>query len=122
MKTCCQGRQVAEGLLSRYEKMAYDVAEKTAPGLWAKMTHPQRGVMLDIAYQTGDPGQFNKAWQAIANNDMQAFNESARFTTRTKPVRWWRTSDATACALRCCKAFRSGKPCWSGTVLCRGTL
>lgn len=74
--------QQAQRLLSvtmpRYEKLASDAAEKMAPGLWSKMTPNQRAVMVDIAWQTGNPEQFRKAWTAAASGDAESFRESSK--------------------------------------------
>ena len=68
----------------RYEQQARKVAEANAPGLWDSMTPAQRAVMVDIAYQTGDPAQFKKAWSALAAGKTQEFSEETRVFYKNK--------------------------------------
>lgn len=64
--------------IPRYEKLARDVAEKTAPGLWSRMPQHQQAVMIDVAWQTGNPDQFRKAWAAAASGDNEAFQRETK--------------------------------------------
>lgn len=73
-----QAKRLTLVALPRYEKQARDVAEGTSKGLWDRMTPAQRAVMIDVAWQTGDPGQFRKAWAALASGDAAAFSENTR--------------------------------------------
>lgn len=73
-----QAQRLLTVTMPRYEKLASDAAEKMAPGLWTKMTPNQRAVMVDIAWQTGNPEQFQKAWTAAASGDAEAFRESSK--------------------------------------------
>ena len=76
--TQMQAERLLQISIGRYEKMAIEAAEKTAPGLWSRMTNPQKAVMVDIAWQTGDPDQFKKAWAAAASGDVNAFREQTK--------------------------------------------
>jgi hypothetical protein len=64
--------------VGRYEKQAQEAAEATQAGLWGRLTGPQRAVLTDIAYQTGDVGQFKKAFSALAGGDLAAFKEQTK--------------------------------------------
>lgn len=76
--TPTQAEKLLMVTLPRYEKQVRDTAEKTAPGLWARMTSAQKAVMTDVAWQVGDAGKFKKAWQALASGDSAAFKEETR--------------------------------------------
>lgn len=76
--TQAQAERLLQISIGRYEKLAIDAAEKTAPGLWNRMTGPQKAVMVDIAWQTGNPEQFKKAWAAAASGDVNAFREQSK--------------------------------------------
>lgn len=77
-----QAKRLIQIALPRYEEQTRKVAEATAPGLWARMLPSQRAVMVDIAYQVGDPGQFKKAWSALAAGNTAEFaKETAVFYT-----------------------------------------
>lgn len=74
--------------MPRYEKLVMDTAEKTAPGLWRRMSPQQKAVMIDVAWQTGNPGQFRKAWGAMASGDVETFrNETKVFYTDRNGVK-----------------------------------
>ncbi len=73
-----QAKRLIEVATPRYESMARKSAEDTAPGLWGRMTPQQRAVMVDIAYQVGDPAVFNKAWAALAAGKTQEFSDETR--------------------------------------------
>lgn len=80
-----QAMRLTQVALPRYEKLARDTAEKTAPGLWGRMTQFQQAVMVDIAWQTGNPEQFRRAWSAVASGNNEAFiNESKVFYKNAK--------------------------------------
>jgi hypothetical protein len=70
-----QAKRLIEVAAPRYEESARKSAEATAPGLWTRMTASQRAVMVDIAYQVGDPTQFKKAWAALAAGKTQEFSD-----------------------------------------------
>jgi hypothetical protein len=76
--TPTQAEKLLMVTMPRYEKQVKDVADKTAPGLWNRMTSAQKAVMTDIAWQTGDPAQFKKAWSSLASGDMAKFKEETR--------------------------------------------
>lgn len=83
-----QAKRLLLVAIPRYEKLARDTAEKTAKGLWSRMTQHQQAVMIDVAYQTGNPEQFRRAWGAVASGDMEAFrNETRVFYTNRKGER-----------------------------------
>lgn len=69
--------------MPRYEKTAQEAADATAPDLWYHMTPQQKAVMVDIAWQTGDPAQFKKAWSSLASGDMAKFTEETRVFYKT---------------------------------------
>jgi len=73
-----QAKRLIEVATPRYESLARKSAEDTAPGLWNRMTTQQRAVMVDIAYQVGDPAQFKKAWAALAAGKTQEFSDETR--------------------------------------------
>jgi hypothetical protein len=75
-----QAKRLLSVSLPRYEKQVMAVAEATAPGLWDRMTPPQKAVMLDVAWQVGDPAQFKKAWAALAAGDAEAFAAETKTT------------------------------------------
>lgn len=66
--------------LPRYEKKAMDTANRVQPGLWERMTAGQKAVMVDVAYQVGDVGQFRKAWDALVRGDVEAFAQETKVT------------------------------------------
>ncbi|NCT81908.1 MAG: hypothetical protein GXC94_02080 [Comamonadaceae bacterium] len=68
-----QAKRLVMVALPRYMKQTEAVAESVAPGLWSSMTAQQKAVMVDIAYQTGNPKSFVKAWNALKDNDQDAF-------------------------------------------------
>ena len=79
-----QAKRLIEVAAPRYEESARKSAEATAPGLWTRMTAAQRAVMVDIAYQVGDPAQFKKAWAALAAGKTQEFSDETRVSYRNK--------------------------------------
>ncbi len=64
--------------MPRYEKQVMDTAEKTAPGLWDRMSPQQKAVMVDVAWQTGGADKFRKAWAALAAGNVESFREETR--------------------------------------------
>lgn len=68
-----QSKRLLMAALPRYEKQAQQAAEAATPGLWGRMTASQRAVMIDVAWQTGDPSKFKKAFAAIESGDAKAF-------------------------------------------------
>lgn len=79
-----QAKRLIEVATPRYESMARKSAEDTAPGLWGRMTPQQRAVMVDIAYQVGDPTVFKKAWAALAAGKTQEFSDETRVFYRNR--------------------------------------
>jgi len=51
--------------IQRFEPQVIKAAEAAKPGLWQSLTPQQRAVMLDVAYQTGDPGSYSKALTSV---------------------------------------------------------
>lgn len=79
-----QAKRLLQVSMPRYEKQVHDIAEATSPGLWARMTPAQKAVMIDVAWQTGTPEKFKKAWEAVAANDPTALtNETKVFCQRS---------------------------------------
>lgn len=104
--------------LPRYEKKVKDVAEAATPGLYDRMTPSQRAVMTDIAWQVGSPGQFRKAWEALAKGDMDTFrNETKVFYTDRNGVR---KEDTRRGALRA--AMLAGPASWTSVINQYGAL
>lgn len=68
-----QAKKLLLVALPRYEKQTKAVADSTAPGLWDKMLPAERAVMIDIAYQVGDPAKYKQAWAALEKGDNEAF-------------------------------------------------
>jgi len=64
--------------LPRYEKQVRDVAESTHPGLWNRMKPEQKAVMIDIAWQTGNPDKYKKAWRALASRNDGDFSDEIK--------------------------------------------
>jgi GH24 family phage-related lysozyme (muramidase) len=75
-----QAKRLLMVSMPRYEKQVQDVAESTSPGLWARMTPAQKAVMVDVAWQVGDPSKFKKAWSALAAGDTQTFANETKVT------------------------------------------
>lgn len=58
-------------------------AQKNHPGVWEKMTDPQRAVMIDIQYQTRKGvSEFKNAWAALEAGDTQKFQDSIAVSYR----------------------------------------
>jgi|GEM_PF-1010586 len=86
--TPAQAQKLLMVAMPRYEKLAATAANETAPGLWDRMTPQQRAVMIDVAWQTGDPAQFRKAWRSLASGDAAKFMEETKvFYTNAKGER-----------------------------------
>lgn len=68
-----QAKRLLQVSLERYEKQVRATAESVAPGLWGQMPPARKAVMIDIAWQAGDPSRFKKAWAALAANDAATF-------------------------------------------------
>lgn len=98
--------------LPRYEKLVKEVAESSAPGLWARMQPQQRAVMLDIAWQTGNPAQFRKAWASLAANDAPGFAAETKVFYTNKAGE--RVEDTRRGGLRA--SMLAGPDRWTATV------
>ncbi|MFN3914734.1 MAG: hypothetical protein ACK4K3_07425 [Aquabacterium sp.] len=99
--------------LKRMEPEVVRVAESVRPGLWKSLTPQQRAVMLDIAYQTGNPGSYKKAWAALAAGDGAAFKQEVRtFFTNQKGER---VEDVRAMDLRA--SLLNGPSSWKARLM-----
>ncbi len=88
------------------------VAESVQAGLWDKLTPPQKAVMVDVAYQTGDAGQYKKAWASLAKGDTEAFRQELKtFYTNQAGQR---TEDTRALDLR--SSLLQGLPAWKARL------
>ncbi|KQW02211.1 hypothetical protein [Rhizobacter sp. Root1221] len=113
-----QAKRLLMVALPRYEKQTQTVAEAAAPGLWAKMTPAQRAVMIDVAYQVGDPAKFKQAWAALAAGDQETFQKETKvfFTDRSGE----RKEDTRRNNLRA--SMLAGLSHWEASVQKYGTL
>lgn len=98
--------------IQKYEAIAKDTAEKSAPGLWAKMTAPQKAVMMDVAYQVGSVDKFRNAWKALASGDTTAFEANVATTYVNKSGE--RVTDKRRTSLRA--SMLAGSSTWDATV------
>ena len=98
--------------IQKYETIAKDTAEKSAPGLWAKMTAPQKAVMMDVAYQVGSVDKFRNAWKALASGDTAAFEANVATTYVNKSGE--RVTDKRRTSLRA--SMLAGSSTWDATV------
>jgi GH24 family phage-related lysozyme (muramidase) len=73
-----QAKWLTSLTVKRFEGQVQKEANTAKPGLWDSMTPQQRAVMIDVAYQTGDSGQFKQAWKALAAGDKAAFGQQLR--------------------------------------------
>jgi GH24 family phage-related lysozyme (muramidase) len=107
-----QAKWLTQLTMQRVDRQVKKVAEAVKPGLWASLSAPQRAVMLDVAYQTGDAGQYRKAWDALAKGDTQALRSELRtyFTNQQGQ----RTEDTRALDLRA--SLLQGLPSWKARL------
>jgi GH24 family phage-related lysozyme (muramidase) len=84
--------------VKRFEPQVINAANAAKPGLWDTLTPQQKAVMLDVAYQTGDPGSYTKAWAALAAGDNKAFQ--AELKTSFTNQKGERVEDTRALDLR----------------------
>jgi len=113
-----QVQRLTQVSLGRYESMTRDTAEKTSPGLWAKMSPQQKAVMIDVAYQVGSTDQFRKAWTALASGDAKGFAENANTTYVNQAG--VRVTDTRRNSLRA--AMLQGSSTWDATISKYGSL
>lgn len=116
--TTDQVMRLTQIAIPRYEELARKEANKTAPGLWDRMTTQQRAVMVDVAYQVGSTEQFRKAWQALAAGDQATFEREAQTTYVNQDG--VRVADKRRNSLRA--AMLQGLPHWDATVSRYGSL
>lgn len=116
--TTDQVMRLTQIAMPRYETLARETAEKSAPGLWEKMTPPQRAVMIDVAYQVGNVAQFKQAWAALAKGDAAAFAEHAQTSFVNKAG--VRVKDTRRNSLRA--AMLQGNATWVASIQKYGSL
>lgn len=107
-----QAKRLLDISLPRYSKLAEKAAEETAPGLWGRMLPSQRAVMIDVAWQTGDPDQFRKAWKALADNKPDEF--AAAIKVFYSDGSGQKVEDKRRNGLRA--AMLAGAPAWGATL------
>lgn len=107
-----QAKWLTQLTMRRVDEQVKKVAEGVKPGLWASLSAPQKAVMLDVAYQTGDAGQYRKAWAALAKGDTQAFRSELR--TYYTNQQGQRTEDTRALDLRA--SLLHGLPAWKARL------
>jgi hypothetical protein len=73
-----QAERLTMVAVGRYETTAAAQVNATVPRLWERLQPQQRAVLTDIAYQTGDVGQFKKALSALVSGDAAKFNEESK--------------------------------------------
>jgi len=116
--TTDQAKRLLMVALPRFEEQTKRVAESTAPGLWDHMTAQQKAVMVDIAYQTGKPQDFSKAWAALKDRNEAGFAAETKtyFTNRSGE----RVEDTRRASLR--DALLRGPTFWSQRLTEAGKL
>lgn len=107
-----QAKWLTQLTMRRVDEQVKKVAEGVKPGLWASLSAPQKAVMLDVAYQTGDASQYRKAWAALAKGDTQAFRAELR--TYYTNQQGQRTEDTRALDLRA--SLLQGLPAWKARL------
>ena len=113
-----QAQRLLMVAMPRYEKQVQEVANAANPGLWDRMTAPQRAVMVDVAYQVGSTDKFKKAWAALATGDSESFrNETKVFYTNKAGER---VEDTRRGQLRA--SMLSGIPHWEAMVQKYGSM
>lgn len=75
-----QAERLLLNTLPRFADQVKRTADATNPELWGRMTPAQKAVMIDVAYQAGDPAKFKKAWAALSANDPKIFAEETKVT------------------------------------------
>lgn len=107
-----QAKWLTQLSVKRFEPKVKAVAESVQAGLWDKLTPPQKAVMVDVAYQTGDAGQYKKAWASLAKGDTEAFRQELKtFYTNQAGQR---TEDTRALDLR--SSLLQGLPAWKARL------
>lgn len=79
-----QAMRLTEVAYTRYEHSAAAAANNTAPGLWDRLNHKQRAVLVDVAWQTGDPAQFTRALKSLVAGDMVSFKDQIKVRYRDR--------------------------------------
>lgn len=107
-----QAKWLTQLSVKRFEPKVKAVAEATQAGLWDKLTPPQKAVMVDVAYQTGDASQYKKAWAALAKGDTESFRQELKtfYTNQQKQ----RVEDTRALDLR--SSLLQGLPAWKARL------
>jgi GH24 family phage-related lysozyme (muramidase) len=107
-----QAKWLTQLSVKRFEPKVKAVAEATQAGLWDKLTPPQKAVMVDVAYQTGDASQYKKAWASLAKGDTESFRQELKtFYTNQAGQR---TEDTRALDLR--SSLLQGLPAWKARL------
>lgn len=73
--TTDQAMRLYQAVQPRYVSMAKSQVEKLHPGSWDKLPDNHQAVLTDLAYQTGNVGQFKKALEALTSGNMQLAGE-----------------------------------------------
>lgn len=113
-----QAERLLRVALPRYEAEVKQMAEASSPGLWTRMTPAQKAVMVDIAYQAGDPSKFKKAWGALAAGDSKTFSDETKTTYVNQAGT--RVEDTRRNNLRA--SLLAGLGAWNATVKTFGAL
>jgi hypothetical protein len=102
--------------VGRHEAAAQAQVNSLQPRLWERLQPQQRAVLTDIAYQTGDVGQFKKAISALVVGDLEKFRHESRvFYTDRKGER---AEDTRRNALR--DAMLAGSSYWQAVLTKQG--
>lgn len=73
-----QAMALTQVALPRYEAKAASAVNSVQPGLWDRMLGPQKAVLIDLAWQTGNPQQFQRAIDALVKGEPQRFADETR--------------------------------------------
>lgn len=110
--TSDQVSRLTQVSIQKYAEIAKGTAEKSAPGLWARMTAPQKAVMIDLAYQVGSVDKYKNAWKALAAGDEAGFAANAVTTYVNRAGE--RVVDKRRNSLRA--SMLAGSSTWDATV------
>jgi hypothetical protein len=104
--------------VGRYERDAQRQVNGFQPNMWEKLQPQQRAVLTDIAYQTGNVGQFKKALTALVSGDEAGFKEHSKvfFTNRQGE----RVEDVRRNALR--DSMLAGSAFWQSVLTKQGAM
>ncbi len=103
--------------VGRYETLAQSQVDGVQKGLWTRLQPQQRAVLTDIAYQTGDVGQFKKAIGSLVAGDVPGFQAASKvYYTNRQGVK---VEDVRRNALR--NAMLSGTSYWQSVLMRSGS-